>query len=295
MTESNIDPIVMKYIIDNKIDLFVFMNLENKFSEDEYFTDRYIEKLKRHHRRNSTKFHPDKNQNCSPEEQKENIFKFYLNNTILKILSHREIWNEYKSLIQSTSKTSIELKKEFKNNKDEIRAIFENDTKTYEEKAREKEKQHGIIIAKDEPIDMKTFATMLESYERDRQQFKNDLQHTIKKEEYDKNKFNETFDAMLIGDISNSNHNNAIMPYCETVGTISNVFDIEKQSYDILYSMAGTFDSSFELLSSHIDKNKPINDMNNYEEAIKNYHNTTKEIDEQILAAKKTVNTNNLK
>ena len=285
---NNIDHETMKYLLNNKVDLFAFMNLSGRFTEDQYFTDEYNEKLKKYYRKNCKLYHPDKLQNASSEEQQEQSFKFSLNAAIYRILSDKELYNEYKKSTELTVKTNIDLKNDFKNAKDEITHIIEESrkNKSFEERVKEKEALHGITREgtvgnttqfKDKEIDMDTFTKLLSNYEAERNKFNGTLynEHDKKKaqeyndtaddKKFNEKKFNKDFDDALLTDIMlPQTAQSAIVPFCETTGTLTTAFNIEQHSYDTLYAPAsnGGIEKSFELLSTHIDKNKHFGHKN---------------------------------
>ena len=308
---NNIDHETMKYLLNNKVDLFAFMNLSGRFTEDQYFTNEYNEKLKKYYRKNCKLYHPDKLQNASPEEHKEQSFKFSLNSAIYRILSDRELYNEYKKSTELTAKTSMDLKDDYKNSRVEIQRMIAESckNKSYEDLVKEKESLHGItrdgtvgnnVQFRDKELDMDTFTKMLSNYEADRAKFSTTLQNEHDKKKslaYDEKKFNEAFENSLLTDIMKEPaKGTAIVPFCETTGTLTMAFDLDKHSYDSLYTPAtleNTIDKSFDLLSSHIDRSKQFNDKVDYEEAIKRYQSTTVELGEMVKKSKKEVDATN--
>lgn len=303
---NNIDHETMKYLLKYKVDLFAFMNLSNRFTEDQYFTTPYMEALKRHYRKNCKIYHPDKLRNASVEEQTEQTFKFSLNSAIYRILSDKELLDEYKKSTELIGKTNIELKEDYKNTRDEIAQMITNISKkkSYEEVAREKEQLHGISREntignasqfKDKEIDIATFTKMISIYESDREEFTNALQNEHDKnkaKEYDEKIFNKEFDNALSVDVAVAE--TTIVPFCEISGTLTTAFDYEKQSYDTLYVSASDgnqIDKSFELPSANIDRKKQINDKINFEDAIKRYQLATIELGDIVKKSKKNTDT----
>ena len=292
---NNIDHETLQYLINHKVDLLAFMNLSGRFTEDQYFTDEYYEKLKKYYRKNCKLYHPDKLRNASHEEHIEQTFKFSLNSAIYSILSNRQLYNEYKKSTELITHTHTDLKNNFKNTKDEIINIITETSKnkTYEEAVKDKETLHGITRKgttgnatqfRDKEIDINTFTKMLTNYEADRVNFSTSI-----KNNHAKNKtleFNEAFENNVLKETTET----TIVPFCETTCMLTAAFDIKHHSYNDLYASAGgdnTIDKSFALLSSHIDKNKQFSDKINYDEAIQRYQSTTAELTELVKKSKK--------
>jgi hypothetical protein len=263
------------------------MNMKDKFTEEEYFSEEYFERLKKCYKRNCKKYHPDKlNENASPEETKQLAFLFSLNKAIYAILLDRDVYNEYKEVVRLSTRTNIDLKNDYKQASREIRKMFEesSDKRSFEEKARERDAIH-LREAKlaqqldSNPIDVNTFSQMLSEYERQRASLKLPERPT---DEYDPDEFNKNFNENISTNVQS--YNTEIVPYCEVAGAaLSTQFNFEYNSYDQLYALSTEgIDQSFQLLSSHIDNNKHINDKLDYEEAIKRYHNETTKINDAV-------------
>lgn len=302
---NNIDHETMKYLLSNKVDLFAFMNLSGRFTEDQYFSDKYNEKLKKYYRKNCKLYHPDKLHNASPEEQREQSFKFSLNSAIYRILSDRELFSEYKKSIALTSKTNIDLKSDYYDSRDEIIRIIEDarNSKSFEERVKDKELLHGInrdntngnaTQFKDKELDMDTFTKLLTNYEAERVKLTTDLQNQFnnsKSVSFDEKKFNQKFEDSLLVNTEPTAQNVTMITSSSGVsgGILTNTFDINRNSYDTLYEepKSNTIDNSFVLLSSHIDKTQKFDTPIDYEEAIKRYQSRTIELSEIVKKSKK--------
>ena len=116
---ENINHDIINHLIEQNIDLFIFMNLDQKYILDDIiFTEKYYSGLKRAYKRNSIKYHPDKCINASEIEKNDLEYKFNLNQIIYTILSSKQTYEEYNECKRLLScKSHQNLKKSTKRNK----------------------------------------------------------------------------------------------------------------------------------------------------------------------------------
>jgi hypothetical protein len=280
---NNIDFGTVKYLINNKIDLFAFMHMTGKFTEDQYFTDEYVHQLKKYYRRNCKQFHPDKLHDASSEEIQNQAFNFSLNNAIFKILGNREAYYEYCGIVKSNTKSHFNLKADAKQSHEKI------SNESYENIVKKIEKKHGINDAKDiirvgsqfkdAQIDINTFKKMCDDYTKERNS--SQLEFAKKNTGNNRETFNIDFDNLIVNEIMKTD----IVPY-ENASTEIGHFDYNNNSYESLYvSDDKGIDKSFKLPSAEIDKKVKIN--MSVEEALKNYELTTTEITNMVKQGKK--------
>jgi DnaJ-class molecular chaperone len=149
---ENINYDIINNLIEKNIDLFLFMNLDPKYTSDYViFTDKYHSALKRAYKRNSIKYHPDKCINASEIEKNDLEHNFNLNQIIYTILSSRksyEEFNECKQLLSCKShqslKSSFTSENHLSNNNIKQLIKEASNGKTFKQLSDEKDKLHGL-------------------------------------------------------------------------------------------------------------------------------------------------------
>jgi len=280
---------VITKIINKNIDLFSFMNLDPKYlKEDVIFTDRYYSALKRAHKRNSVKYHPDKCINASNIEKAELENNFNLNQIIYVVLSSQETYNQYKECEKLLSikshdslKSSFEKGEVLSNN--DIQKLIKESTggKTYRELAAEKDKLHGI----DRTFDTKNVSKLHDNLLMERDIVYKDIIKNTKKIDISDGIFVETFNKQFDGSIKKQEHVQSmeVQAYNSISNALtSNSFDCQNFNYSDLYTSGGnTYEESFKLLSSDIPTK--YEETKSLDEKIKEYEKFTKKIASMVL------------
>jgi len=280
---------VITNIINKNINLFVFMNLDTKYLKDDViFTEKYFSALKRAHKRNSIKYHPDKYINASEIEKTELENNFNLNQIIYIILSSQDTYNQYKECEKLLSiKSHDSLKSSFEKgnvlSNNEIQKLIKESTggKSYQELAAEKDRLHGV----DKTFNTKNVSKLYETLLTERDSVYKDIVKNTKKIDISDDKFENTFNKQFDGSFKKQEITSSmeIQAY-NSVSTAltSNSFDYQNFNYSDLYASDGNnYEELFKLLSSNIPTK--YEETKTLDEKIKEYEQFTKKIESMIL------------
>lgn len=276
MDLSNNEEIIR--IINNHIDLFEFMGLEDsKFSESEFmFSKEYLKDLKKMWKNNNKKYHPDKYPNASEEIKKELERNFSMNQIIYQILSNYELYNLYLKTVSELQNNHNDLKENFIKTRDEdIKAMIKEATggKTYDELCIEKDIQYGIDRTLVGKMTGDESNIKISDMINNRNNIYDNIKRNTKKIEFDKN---ENFSNIFNKNFDNKIDRNITTQEIQTYNDTNSLFNYEKFDYSNIFdNNFSSIDDSFSLISSHIPEG--YTSTSSLEDKLNAYNNRTKD------------------
>ena len=185
-------------IINENIDLFKFMKINQSEFKDNMFTNEYKKKLKKAYLSNNRLYHTDKYPDATDEQRERLETLFNINHIIFTILSNEDNYNKFLKIKDEKTHNHNDLKEVYNNLTSElIKDIISSscEGKTFEESSKEKDIEHSYDRSSEKVIDVKTYDTMVDKLRK-------------KREKMDKKiKLNTNFDINNINNDTNNNFN----------------------------------------------------------------------------------------